>query len=108
MDQHPNEIRRFISLIDILYERCLETPQLQLGSIRVIFDAEAPIFRFLGVPLPVQLMEEMRKRLKEKFRRMTDAFDAFKPFVGEDGKFSRAGWISGASSVLGFSSECAD
>lgn len=39
-EENPNEIRRFIQLLDVLYERL----------VRVIFDSRVPLLRLFGTP----------------------------------------------------------
>ncbi|KAL8434214.1 hypothetical protein ACSSS7_003315 [Eimeria intestinalis] len=97
MDQHPNEIRRFISLIDVLYER----------TIRVLFDAEAPIFRLLGIPDSVKLMEEFRQALRARFSRLTEAFEALGRDCKEADMYAEGEWVAAAPKVLGLSSATA-
>ncbi|KAL8272291.1 hypothetical protein Esti_003808 [Eimeria stiedai] len=98
MDQHPNEIRRFISLIDVLYER----------TIRVVFDAEAPIFRLLGVPDSVKLMETLRQALRAKFSRLTEAFEALGRDCKEADMYTAEEWVAAAPRVLGLSPATAE
>uniref|UniRef100_A0A0G4GWF2 EF-hand domain-containing protein n=1 Tax=Chromera velia CCMP2878 TaxID=1169474 RepID=A0A0G4GWF2_9ALVE len=63
MDSVPNEIRRFINLVDILYEH----------HVRVIFDAALPPFRLFGATLTTQEMEKLRQCLKSRFDRLQEA-----------------------------------
>ncbi|KAL8438708.1 hypothetical protein Efla_005246 [Eimeria flavescens] len=98
MDEHPNEIRRFIILIDVLYER----------TIRVLFDAEAPIFRLLGIPKSVELMEELRLALRAKFSRLEEALLALRSQCKEPEMFTAEEWIAAAPAVLGLSPPTAE
>lgn len=49
---------------------------MRLRGIRVLFDAEVPVFRLLGIPEAVRLMEELRQALRAKFCRLGEALDA--------------------------------
>mmetsp|Transcript_11377 Transcript_11377/g.32995 ORF Transcript_11377/g.32995 Transcript_11377/m.32995 type:complete len:355 (+) Transcript_11377:239-1303(+) len=75
MDESPNEIRRFINLIDILYER----------GCRVIFDAQLPPFRLFGTTRTTEEFEKLRQCLKKRWERLQDALDklATRPSAGE-------------------------
>lgn len=48
-------------------------------SVRVLFDAEVPVFRLLGIPEAVKLMEQLRGTLRAKFSRLEEAFKAMAP-----------------------------
>ncbi|CDJ42419.1 ATPase, AFG1 family domain-containing protein, putative [Eimeria tenella] len=98
MDLFPNEIRRFISLIDVLYER----------STRVLFDAEAPLFRLLGIPKAAKRVEQIRQQIQNKFHRLDDALLALSQFSENKESFSSEEWRAAATAVLGLSASNAD
>ncbi|PHJ16281.1 afg1 family protein, partial [Cystoisospora suis] len=84
MDDYPNEIRRFISLIDILYEK----------HTRVIFDAAAPPFRLLGIPPSVEHFELLRQSIQNQFHTLQDFLNALKPFCLEKAASSSSSFPS--------------
>jgi len=82
MDEKPNEIRRFINLIDILYEK----------NTRVLFDAALPPFRLFGTSLTVSEFENFRQKLLNKFNTLQNALDLAGPFCVEKGYLNREGF----------------
>ncbi|KAF8821207.1 ATPase, AFG1 family protein [Cardiosporidium cionae] len=63
MDTLYNEIRRFINLMDVLYER----------QVRVIFDVRFPLFQLFGNLKIIENFERMKNTLLKKFDYLEDA-----------------------------------
>lgn len=63
-DACPNEIRRFIQLIDVLYERL----------VRVVIDARAPLLRLFHPSETTQIFQELKTRIQEKYSSDADCF----------------------------------
>ncbi|EPR58717.1 ATPase, AFG1 family protein [Toxoplasma gondii GT1] len=106
MQQFPNEIRRFIDLVDVLYEK----------HVRVIFDAAAPPFRLLGITATTANFEELRQAIQKKFPTVQAFFEALQPFLLEseksisqdaDAAINRENWVKGAHLTVGVSTEAA-
>lgn len=50
-------------------------PGVYCRNVRVVFDAEVPVFQLLGVPAPVQVIETFRRASQRHFKTLQECLE---------------------------------
>eukprot|EP00920_Eleutheroschizon_duboscqi_P029240 GHVT01070711.1.p1 GENE.GHVT01070711.1~~GHVT01070711.1.p1 ORF type:complete len:530 (+),score=143.40 GHVT01070711.1:269-1858(+) len=91
MENMPNSVRRFINLIDILYEQ----------KVRVVFDASLPAFRLFGSPAKALELAQLYEQLWNEFERLDDAIQRLHELSGAPTRrLSQAQFCAAAAKLL--------
>lgn len=66
-EERPHEIRRFIELIDVLYERC----------VRIVFDADVPLLKLFGETPVTHSFDALLRTVRRRFPEGINVFYAY-------------------------------